>query len=58
MGDLKPDHDYFSEYFSNISDTLPYLIKEEKDDYEIEELDLYYPFNRINLVEVPVQHHV
>jgi ABC-type transport system involved in multi-copper enzyme maturation permease subunit len=54
---LKPDHDYFSGFFSNITDTLGYLIKDRKDEFEIENLDLYYPFNRINLVEVPVQFH-
>ena len=54
---LKPEHDYFSEFFTNITDTLGYLIKEEKDDYEIDEIDLYYPFRRINLVETPIQFH-
>ncbi len=54
---LKPGHDYFSGLFSNISDTLSYLIKDAKDEYEIEELDLYYPFSRINLVETPIQFH-
>ena len=54
---LKPDHDYFSDYFTNISDTLGALIKQAKDDYEIDELDLYYPFQRITLVEVPIQYH-
>jgi hypothetical protein len=53
---LKPGHDYFSEFFTNISDTIPYLIHEEKDEYEVD-LDLYYPFSRINLVEVPIQFH-
>ncbi len=54
---IKPEHDYFSKYFTNISDTLGVLIKEAKDDYEIDELDLYYNFERINLVEVPIQYH-
>ena len=54
---LKPEHDYFSSYFTNIPDTLGVLIKQAKDDYEIDELDLYYPFQRINLVEVPIQYH-
>jgi len=54
---LDPEHDYFSEYFSEIGDTIGALIKEEKDNYEIDELDLYYTFDRINLVEVPIQYH-
>jgi ABC-type transport system involved in multi-copper enzyme maturation permease subunit len=54
---LMPEHDYFSRLFTNITDTIGDLIKEEKDDWEIDELDLYYPFNRINLVEVPIQFH-
>lgn len=54
---LDPDHDYFSGYFSEIGDTIEALIKEEKDNYEIDVLDLYYPFNRINLIEVPIQYH-
>ena len=54
---LKPGHDFFSKYFTNIADTLDILIKEAKDDYEMDELDLYYPFERINLVEVPIQFH-
>ncbi|MEN8201340.1 MAG: ABC transporter permease subunit [Bacteroidota bacterium] len=54
---LDPGHDYFSSYFSEIGDTIEALIKEQKDNYEIDELDLYYAFNRINLVEVPIQYH-
>ncbi len=54
---LMPGHDYYSGFFTNISDTIGDLIKQEKDDWEIDELDLYYPFKRINLVEVPIQFH-
>ncbi|MBL7110484.1 MAG: ABC transporter permease subunit [Bacteroidales bacterium] len=54
---LMPGHDYFSGFFTNITDTIGDLIKQEKDDWEIDELDLYYPFKRINLVEVPIQFH-
>ncbi len=54
---LDPSHDYFSGYFSEIGDTIEALIREEKDNYELDELDLYYSFNRINLVEVPIQYH-
>ena len=54
---MNPGHDYFSDYFLNIQDTIGALIKEAKDDYELDELDLYYEFRRINLVEVPIQFH-
>jgi ABC-type transport system involved in multi-copper enzyme maturation permease subunit len=54
---VKPGHDYFSGYFTSISDTLGALIKEAKDDYELDELDLYLEFKRVNLVEVPIQFH-
>ena len=54
---LNPDHDYFSSYFTHIQDTIKALIKEAKDNYELDELDLYYAFPRINLVEVPIQYH-
>ncbi len=55
---LKPDHDYFSKFFTNLSDSLiDAIIIEEKTDYEVDDLDLYYPFKRVNLVEVPVQFH-
>ena len=54
---LDPEHDYFSGYFTNIQDTIKALITEAKDDYELDELDLYFEFNRINLVEVPIQYH-
>jgi ABC-type transport system involved in multi-copper enzyme maturation permease subunit len=54
---IKPDHDYFSKFFPLISDSLDVMITEAKDDYETSELDLYYPFKRINIVEVPIQYH-
>lgn len=54
---LDPEHDYFSDYFLNIQDTLRALITEARDDWELDELDLYYEFRRINLVEVPIQFH-
>ncbi|MDT8432788.1 MAG: ABC transporter permease subunit [Bacteroidales bacterium] len=54
---LKEKHDFFSGFFPNLSDTLDVLLKEAKDDYEYDELDLYYPFRRMNLVETPVQFH-
>ena len=54
---LDPEHDYFSSYFTQILDTIGALITEAKDNYELDELDLYYSFKRINLVEVPIQFH-
>ncbi|MFC2089438.1 hypothetical protein ACFLT1_01580 [Bacteroidota bacterium] len=59
---LKPGHDFFSQHFTYISDslesdTLEYIINDLKEDFEYDELDLYYPFNRINIVEVPIQYH-
>ncbi|MCD6380418.1 xanthan lyase, partial [bacterium] len=46
--------DYFSEYFDSIKDTLPELIREEKQNYE-NSLELSCPYSRISLVEVPIQ---
>jgi ABC-type transport system involved in multi-copper enzyme maturation permease subunit len=54
---LKPGHDYFSGYLLHTADTLASLISEAKEDYEFDELDLYYSFMRLNIVEVPVQYH-
>ncbi len=54
---LKAGHDYFSKYFAHIQDTLAAMIMEAKEDYEYDELDLYYGFKRLNIVEVPVQYH-
>jgi len=54
---LKAEHDYFSGYFTHIQDTIKALISQAKDDYELDDLDLFYPFKRINLVEVPIQYH-
>jgi ABC-type transport system involved in multi-copper enzyme maturation permease subunit len=47
-------HDYFTKFFEPIKDTIPELIKEALSDYE-RTLDMFYPFSRINLVEVPAQ---
>ncbi len=54
---INPDHDYFSAHLTHIQDTIKALVREAKDDYELDELDLYYSFKRINLVEVPIQFH-
>ncbi|UCE06078.1 MAG: hypothetical protein JSW07_21240, partial [bacterium] len=47
-------HDYYSEYFKDISDTLTALIRELKQDYE-NKLGLSYSYSRLALVEVPIQ---
>lgn len=49
-------HDFFSNYFENLKDTLPTIISTTKADFE-RQLDLYYPFKRFSLVEVPCQFH-
>lgn len=54
---LKKDHDYFTGFFPSLSDTLDGLIREAKEAYEYEDLDLYYSFPRVSLVETPVQFH-
>lgn len=47
-------HDYFSGFFEEIKDTIPGVITEVIQDFE-RDVDLYYPFERLDLVEVPVQ---
>lgn len=51
---LHPGHDYFAKFLEPIKDTIPTLIKETLKDFE-RSVDLYYPFERFNLVEVPAQ---
>ena len=47
-------HDYFSKFFEPVKDTIPTLIATALKDYE-RKVDMYYPFDRFNLVEVPAQ---
>ncbi len=47
-------HDFFSQYFTEVADTLPSLIRDARADYE-NKLDLKYPFRRLSLVETPIQ---
>ena len=47
-------HDYFTKFFEPIKDTIPTLIGVALKDYE-RKIDLYYPFERVTMVEVPVQ---
>ncbi|MEL7589167.1 MAG: ABC transporter permease subunit [Prolixibacteraceae bacterium] len=47
-------HDYFSQFFEEIKDTVPAVVSESLQDFE-RSIDLYYPFERLFLVEVPIQ---
>ncbi|WP_159517781.1 golvesin C-terminal-like domain-containing protein [Sunxiuqinia indica] len=47
-------HNYFSDFFEEIKDTIPSVITEVLQDFE-RDVDLYYPFERLSLVEVPIQ---
>lgn len=49
-----PKHDYYSSFFEPVKDTIPHLIEEALKDYE-RKIDMFYPFNSFNIVEVPVQ---
>jgi ABC-type transport system involved in multi-copper enzyme maturation permease subunit len=51
---VKRGHDYFSEFFEEIKDTVPAIVSESLQDFE-RSIDLYYPFERLSLVEVPIQ---
>lgn len=53
---LKPGHDYYGNFFETVEDTLSSVVAEALQDYE-RTLDLYYPFERFSLVEVPVQYY-
>lgn len=47
-------HDYFSKFFTALSDTLPHVIRDYKNDLEIAK-KRDYPFNKFVLAETPVQ---
>jgi len=47
-------HDFFSETFEEIRDTIPNVISERLGDFE-RTYDLQYSFDRLSLVEVPAQ---
>jgi len=51
---VRKGHDYFSSFFEEIKDTIPGIISESLQDFE-RNVDLYYPFERFSLVEVPIQ---
>ena len=44
---------FFEKYFENLSDTLPSLIRELKNDFE-RKLGVEYPYKRLQIIEVPV----
>lgn len=46
-------HDYYKASFSELKDTISYLIRDIKQEYEVN-LGLKYPFKRFSLAEVPV----
>jgi len=50
---VRPGHDYFVPLLSEIGEQLPELIKQLKDEYEVN-LGLDYPYKRLSLVEVPI----
>jgi ABC-type transport system involved in multi-copper enzyme maturation permease subunit len=49
-----PKHDYFIKFLKPIKDTIPTLIATALKDYE-RKIDMYYPFDRFTVVEVPAQ---
>ena len=48
-------NDYYSEYFTDIADSMPGIIRELKNEYEAE-INLPYPFKRFSLIETPIQY--
>lgn len=50
-------HDYFSAYFTTLQDTLPGIIRELKNNIEVEQ-GRDYPFRKFTMAETPAQHHV
>jgi ABC-type transport system involved in multi-copper enzyme maturation permease subunit len=49
-----PGHDYFTKFFEPVKDTIPDLVATALKDYE-RKIDLFYPFQRFNMIEVPAQ---
>lgn len=47
-------NDFYSSYFPDLTDTIPDLIREAKSGFE-EKMSLTYPFDKLSLVETPVQ---
>ncbi|MBN2070609.1 MAG: hypothetical protein JW814_04045 [Candidatus Krumholzibacteriota bacterium] len=49
---IKKGHDFFSEYFNEIGDTLGVMIRDFRQETE-NELGLDYPFEQFSMIEVP-----
>ena len=49
----KKGHDFYSEHFQEVKDSIPQLIKSLADEYQLKR-ELSYPYRRFSLVEVPV----
>ncbi|MCK5739726.1 hypothetical protein KAH55_11110, partial [bacterium] len=49
-----PGHDKFTEYYTELADTAVAIIRNSRNDLE-NYLGLDYPFQRLNLVETPIQ---
>jgi len=47
-------HDFFAPYLDAVGDTLSFLVRDLKQDFE-NQLEMFYPYNRLSLVEVPIQ---
>jgi len=47
-------NDYYKEYFTDIVDSLPGIIRDLKTEYETQ-IGFEYPFNHFSLAEVPIQ---
>ncbi len=48
-------NDYYKEHFIEITDSLPGIIRDLKNEYE-SKIDFEYPFKRFSLAEVPIQY--
>ncbi len=53
---MHPGNDLYSQYFQQLGDTLPGLIRNMKEDYE-RKLELKYPYHSLNIIEVPMHFH-
>ena len=47
------EHTFYKEYFTELDDTVSYVIKSIKDDFE-RKLGVTYPFKRFSVVEAPI----
>jgi len=50
------NHDYYKKFFSDITDTIPALLKDFKVELD-KTMNMPYPFQQITMVEVPVSFH-